>query len=92
MGMDSSVDLLFLDVVLHDWLLPRCKTIVHHGSAGTTATAAGLCAGIPSVVIPFAGDQLFWGKRVHAIGRGTAADFCPRVDGDVSFIRDCRGG
>lgn len=51
-----------------DWLLPRCKAVVHHGGAGTTA--AGLRAGIPNIVIPFAGDQAFWGKRVHAIGAG----------------------
>ena len=60
--------MLFLESAPHDWLLPRCKAIIHHGGAGTTA--AGLRAGIPNIVIPFAGDQMFWGKRVHAIGAG----------------------
>jgi UDP:flavonoid glycosyltransferase YjiC (YdhE family) len=67
-GSFSSDDFLFLDSVPHDWLLPRCKAVIHHGGAGTTA--AGLRAGIPNIVIPFAGDQMFWGKRVHAIGAG----------------------
>ena len=59
---------LYLDAVPHDWLLPRCKMIIHHGGAGTTS--AGLRAGIPNVVIPFTADQPFWGRRVHAIGAG----------------------
>jgi UDP:flavonoid glycosyltransferase YjiC (YdhE family) len=67
-GRDASDDVLFLESAPHDWLLPRCNAVIHHGGAGTTA--AGLRAGIPNIVIPFAGDQMFWGKRVHAIGAG----------------------
>jgi len=67
-GRASSDDVLFLESAPHDWLLPRCKSVIHHGGAGTTA--AGLRAGISNIVIPFAGDQAFWGKRVHAIGAG----------------------
>ena len=67
-GRTSSDDVLFLESAPHDWLLPRCASVIHHGGAGTTA--AGLRAGIPNIVIPFAGDQMFWGKRVHAIGAG----------------------
>ena len=63
-----SDDLIYLDVVPHDWLLPRCKMIVHHGGAGTTS--AGLRAGIPGVVVPFTADQPFWGNRVQAVGAG----------------------
>ena len=42
--------------------------VVHHGGAGTTA--AGLRAGVPSLVIPFFGDQPFWGQRVAELGVG----------------------
>ncbi len=63
-----SSELLYLDAVPHDWLLPRCKMIIHHGGAGTTS--AGLRAGIPNIVVPFTADQPFWGRRVHAIGAG----------------------
>ena len=52
----------------HNWLLPQCKLVIHHGGAGTTA--AGLRSGIPNLVIPFAADQPFWGQCVHAIGAG----------------------
>ena len=51
-----------------DWLFRRVDAIVHHGGAGTTAQAAR--AGKPSVVVPFFGDQLFWGQRIHRAGGG----------------------
>jgi sterol 3beta-glucosyltransferase len=59
-----------VDSVPHSWLFSRVAAVVHHGGAGTTA--AGLRAGIPSIVIPFFGDQLFWGQRVEKLGVGTA--------------------
>ncbi len=61
-------DLLVLKSAPHNWLLARCKAVVHHGGAGTTA--AGLRAGIPNVVVPSAADQPFWAARVHRLGAG----------------------
>ncbi|XP_071937656.1 sterol 3-beta-glucosyltransferase UGT80A2 isoform X2 [Coffea arabica] len=57
-----------LDNVPHDWLFLQCAAVVHHGGAGTTA--AGLKAACPTTVVPFFGDQPFWGERVHARGVG----------------------
>lgn len=54
----------------HSWLFPRMAAVVHHGGAGTTA--AGLRAGIPSIIVPFMGDQPFWGRRVAELGVGPA--------------------
>lgn len=65
----ANNDVLHVNAVPHDWLLPRCKMIVHHGGAGTTS--AGLRAGVPNVIVPFTADQPFWGKRVYAIGAGS---------------------
>ncbi|KAF3335223.1 sterol 3-beta-glucosyltransferase UGT80A2 isoform X2 [Carex littledalei] len=59
-----------LDNVPHDWLFLQCKAVVHHGGAGTTA--AGLKAACPTTIVPFFGDQPFWGDRVHARGVGPA--------------------
>jgi UDP:flavonoid glycosyltransferase YjiC (YdhE family) len=59
-----------IDSVPHAWLFPRVAAVVHHGGAGTTA--AGLRAGVPTVIIPFFGDQGFWGQRVADLGVGTA--------------------
>jgi sterol 3beta-glucosyltransferase len=64
----SANDLHYLESAPHDWLLPRCKMLIHHGGAGTTA--AGLRAGIPNIVVPYMADQPFWARRVHAIGAG----------------------
>ncbi|XP_019453369.1 PREDICTED: sterol 3-beta-glucosyltransferase UGT80B1 isoform X2 [Lupinus angustifolius] len=47
----------------HDWLFPQCSAVVHHGGAGTTA--AGLKAGCPTTIVPFFGDQFFWGDRIY---------------------------
>ena len=52
--------------VPHDWLLPRCALAIHHGGSGTTHSACR--AGIPSVILPFAGDQPFWAGRLRALG------------------------
>jgi sterol 3beta-glucosyltransferase len=52
----------------HTWLLPQMAATVHHGGAGTTAAA--LRAGVPTTVVPFFGDQPYWGGRVQALGVG----------------------
>ncbi len=57
-----------LDSAPHSWLFPRMAAVVHHGGAGTTAE--GLRAGAPTVILPFAFDQSFWGARVKALGLG----------------------
>jgi sterol 3beta-glucosyltransferase len=62
---ETAKDLLYLESAPHDWLLPKCTMLIHHGGAGTTS--AGLRAGIPQVIVPFMADQPFWGSRVHAI-------------------------
>ena len=54
--------------VPHDWLFQKVSAVVHHGGAGTTA--AGIAAGKPTVIVPFFGDQPFWGAMVHKAGAG----------------------
>lgn len=66
--MKSNRTVYFADYIPHDWLFPRVRAVVHHGGAGTVA--AGLRHGRPTLVIPFAGDQPFWGYQVHRIGCG----------------------
>ena len=52
----------------HDWLFQKVSCVVHHGGAGTTA--AGIAAGRPTVVVPFFGDQPFWGAMCARAGAG----------------------
>ncbi|XP_050221886.1 sterol 3-beta-glucosyltransferase UGT80A2-like [Mercurialis annua] len=68
--VESKDFVYLLENCPHDWLFSKCKAVVHHGGAGTTA--AGLKAACPTTVIPFFGDQLFWGEQVHARGVGPA--------------------
>jgi UDP:flavonoid glycosyltransferase YjiC (YdhE family) len=67
---DLPDSMLMIGPTSHDWLFPRVAAVVHHGGAGTTA--AGLRAGVPSILVPFFGDQPFWGNRVHSLGVGPA--------------------
>ena len=55
----------------HSWLFPKMAAVVHHGGAGSTA--AGLRAGVPSILVPHFADQPFWGQRVAALGVGPKA-------------------
>lgn len=59
-------DIFPLDAAPHDRLLPHMAAVVHHGGAGTTA--AGVRAGVPAVIVPFLGDQFFWGWRLEELG------------------------
>jgi sterol 3beta-glucosyltransferase len=54
-----------------DWLFPRMAALVHHGGMGTTA--AGLRAGVPSIIVPSIADQHHWGREVARLGVGPAA-------------------
>lgn len=54
----------------HGWLFPQTSVVIHHGGAGTTHSAAR--AGVPSVVVPLAGDQFFWANRLHELGVASA--------------------
>ncbi|PRQ25584.1 putative sterol 3-beta-glucosyltransferase [Rosa chinensis] len=67
---EPKESIYLLDNCPHDWLFLQCKAVVHHGGAGTTA--AGLKAACPTTIVPFFGDQPFWGERVHARGVGPA--------------------
>ncbi|KAE9049457.1 Sterol 3-beta-glucosyltransferase [Phytophthora rubi] len=66
-------NIFFLGSCPHDWLMPRVSAVVHHGGAGTTA--AGLLAGKPTFIVPFFGDQPFWGRAV--LDAGVGVEPCP---------------
>ncbi|KAF7825698.1 sterol 3-beta-glucosyltransferase UGT80A2 isoform X1 [Senna tora] len=66
---------------------------VHHGGAGTTA--AGLKAACPTTIVPFFGDQPFWGERVQARGVGPAPipveEFSlPKLVDAINFMLDSK--
>ncbi|KKF95776.1 Sterol 3-beta-glucosyltransferase [Ceratocystis platani] len=52
----------------HDWLFKHVSAVVHHGGAGTSS--AGIHAGVPTAIVPFFGDQPFWGSMIARAGAG----------------------
>jgi len=68
-GADDVPDNVhMLENTPHDWLFAHVSAVVHHGGAGTTAI--GLLHGKPTMVVPFFGDQQFWGAMIHKAGAG----------------------
>jgi hypothetical protein len=61
-------NIFMLENTPHDWLFPKVEAVVHHGGAGTTAI--GLKCGKPTMVVPFFGDQQFWGSMIGKAGAG----------------------
>ena len=67
-GLSVPEGVFMLGNVPHDWLFRRVCCVVHHGGAGTTA--AGIALGKPTVIVPFFGDQPFWGAMIAKAGAG----------------------
>lgn len=84
--LDLPPNFHVIDDTPHDWLLPHTSMAIHHGGSGTTHSAAR--AGVPSIVLPFAGDQFFWAEQLRRHGiaptitdprRLTAADLAQAI-------------
>lgn len=65
---EKTKNCFFIGNVPHPLLFPRLAAVVHHGGAGTTATAAR--AGVPQIVVPHFWDQFYWANQVFAKGIG----------------------
>ena len=66
--LEHCADVHFEPFVPYPWLFPRVRIVVHAAGCGTSAEV--LRAGIPSVTIPFAGEQKFWARRMWESGAG----------------------
>jgi UDP:flavonoid glycosyltransferase YjiC (YdhE family) len=65
-GTGQSERVFFVRHAPHDWLFRRVSAAVHHGGAGTTGAAVR--SGIPSIIVPFYGDQPFWARCLYRKG------------------------
>jgi len=63
-------DVLFADVIPHDWLFARAAAAIMHGGIGSLARA--LRAGCPVVIEPYGNDQFYNARQVVALGLGVA--------------------
>ncbi|MDP9166715.1 MAG: glycosyltransferase, partial [Actinomycetota bacterium] len=64
LSLDDRVKLV--GAVNHSRVFPACRAVVHHGGAGTTA--AGVRAGVPTVVLWVSADQPVWAVRTTPSG------------------------
>ncbi|NOQ21788.1 MAG: hypothetical protein GQ565_03945 [Candidatus Aegiribacteria sp.] len=62
----GNQDILLVGKTPHRDVFPHCRAVVHHGGAGTTHTV--VASGMPSVVVMYGVDQLFWGPRLSDLG------------------------
>jgi UDP:flavonoid glycosyltransferase YjiC (YdhE family) len=67
-------------------VFPTCRAVVHHGGAGTTA--AGLRAGVPTLILWMADVQVVWGAAVKRLKVGTARRFSSATE--KSLVADLR--
>jgi vancomycin aglycone glucosyltransferase len=58
--------------VSHDQLFRHASCIIHHGGAGTTASA--LFSGKPQIIVPHIADQFFWGAEMKRLRVGSILD------------------
>jgi UDP:flavonoid glycosyltransferase YjiC (YdhE family) len=62
-------DILFVRQAPHRLLFPLMDVIIHHGGAGTTATATA--AGKPQIIVPHILDQYYHGQKLFESGIAT---------------------
>ena len=62
-------------------IFPSCRAVVHHGGAGTTA--AGLRAGVPTLILWMADVQVIWGAAVKGLQVGTSRRFSATTEKTV---------
>jgi UDP:flavonoid glycosyltransferase YjiC (YdhE family) len=76
-----------VDSVNHAAIFPACRALVHQGGAGTTA--AGLRAGIPTLVLWFSlEDQPIWASAVERLKVGSGRAFsASTLDSLVADLR-----
>ncbi|KAF3402070.1 Sterol 3-beta-glucosyltransferase UGT80B1 [Penicillium rolfsii] len=82
-------NIFYIEDCPHEWLFQHVAAVIHHGGAGTTA--CGLRNARPTVIIPFFGDQPFWGAMVAAAGAGPVPILHQELNADVlaEGIRYC---
>lgn len=64
--------------ISHAKLFPYLAAVVHHGGAGTVATAAR--AGVSQVIVPHMSDQYYWANQVERLGIGPPAVWKSRLN------------
>jgi UDP:flavonoid glycosyltransferase YjiC (YdhE family) len=85
-GISHLDHIKVVDAVNHSVIFPACRAVVHHGGAGTTA--AGLRAGVPTLILWLWLDQPVWAAAVERLKVGSGREFSTTTQ--QSLIADLR--
>lgn len=78
----------FIPSCSHDQLFHHADVIIHHGGAGTTASA--LHAGKPQIIIPHIADQPFFAREMQRLGVGRRLPRKDWIKGLPDLYREVR--
>ena len=67
---ENTDQIYFAGNLPYSFIFPKVKAVVHHG--GNTTNGLALLAGKPTLVLPLALDQYFYGRMVNRLGAGPA--------------------
>jgi UDP:flavonoid glycosyltransferase YjiC (YdhE family) len=71
----------------HSAVFPACRAVVHHGGAGTTA--AGMRAGIPTLILWIGAEQPIWAFQIKRLKIGSTRRFSTATrESLVTDLRD----
>lgn len=76
----DAEDVFFIEKYPHLKLFPRMAAVIHHGGAGTTASAAA--SGVPQIIVPHILDQYYWGYQVYRSRLGPKPIWRSRLTAD----------
>jgi UDP:flavonoid glycosyltransferase YjiC (YdhE family) len=72
-GVPDSDQVKVVGAINYAAVFPACRAVVHHGGSGTTA--AGLRAGVPTLILSMDTNQTLWGGQVKRLKVGTTRRF-----------------
>jgi UDP:flavonoid glycosyltransferase YjiC (YdhE family) len=82
----DSENVKVVEAMNYSVAFPACRAVVHHGGLGTTA--AGLRAGVPTLILSTDLDQTLWGRCVKRLKVGTARRLSATTE--KSLVADLR--
>jgi UDP:flavonoid glycosyltransferase YjiC (YdhE family) len=85
-GISHFDHIKVVGAVNHAAIFPACRAVVHHGGAGTTA--AGLRAGVPTLILWLWLDQPVWAAAVERLKVGSGREFSASTQ--ESLVADLR--
>ena len=85
----NTEDIFFVKKHPHLKLFPDMAAVIHHGGAGTTATAA--ISGVSQIIVPHLLDQYYWGNQIQQSKLGPAPIWRSRLTSKklAAAIQNC---